>query len=424
MIYDLLSVVAIVVIYASEYIVSLYALSVYIDPDEVVSLSPNISRGQQEFLKKLAADPRAFVQIATVYKSFALIVLVLLASRILVSISTEFGVNLLYIAPIGLAVIWLLQLFSVEYMARQASRHAIKNRMPRYFWLITLVYVLFYPVVHLYRLALKRSREDEQVTEEEKEDIVERAIETLADQAGIAETIIEEDEKEMIGQIFLLDSTVVKEIMVPRMDITAIEKSMSYKNIQRMVLKDGHSRFPVYDETIDKIVGIVYVKDLFSRMPEPGEEFVIRDYMREPFFVPESKVIGDLLREFQMQKLHLAVVIDEYGGVAGLVTLEDILEEVFGEIRDEHDREEEELVSLPDGTYMVDAGLQVEKLQDELNTDYDQGEYDTVGGLIYDLVGSVPEEKSLVKWHGLQFEIVRVEGQRIKRVKVRRRNGE
>jgi CBS domain containing-hemolysin-like protein len=415
---ELVAALAIVVVFATEYIVSLYSLAVYIDPDEVESLFPSISRRQQDFLRKLVADPRAFVQIATVYKSFALIVIVTLMTFLLGSLSALFTLNVYYLYPVGLGAVWLLQLFSVEYLARQASRHAIKHKMPRYLWLITILYVVFYPVVHLYRRALKRTKEDTQVTEEEKEDIVERAIETLADQAGIGEAIVEEDEKEMIGQIFLLDSTVAREIMVPRMDITAIEKSMSFKDIQKMVLTDGHSRYPVYKESIDRIIGIVYVKDLFSKMPDPGEKFIIDKYFRVPYFVPESKIIGDLLTEFQTKKLHLAIVVDEYGGVAGLVTLEDILEEVFGEIQDEHDSEEAEFVPLSDHTYLVDAGLLVEKLQDNLQTDYEQGEYDTVGGLIYDLVGSVPSEKSRVRWNDLEFEVVKVEGQRIKRVRV------
>ncbi len=419
--FALLAAIGLVGVYASEYVISLYSLAVYIDPDEVESLFPNISRRQRDFLKKLVGDPRAFVQIATVYKSFALIVNVLLMVLILNQLAEAVGINVYYLYPLGFALIWLLQLFCVEYLARQASRRAIRYKMPRYLWLITIMYLVLYPVVNVYRWALKRPKEDDQVTEEEKEDIVERAIETLADQAGIGEAIVEEDEKEMIGQIFHLDTTVVREIMVPRMDITAIDKSMSFKNIQKMVLGDGHSRYPVYSDTIDKIIGIVYVKDLFNRMPDPGEKFVIKDYFREPFFVPESKVIGELLREFQSRKLHLAVVLDEYGGVAGLVTLEDIVEEVFGEIRDEHDTEEDEFVQVSENTYEVDAGMQVEKLQDQLSTDYDQGEYDTVGGLIYDLVGSVPKHKAVVDWHELQFQVLKVEGQRIKRIRVIRR---
>ncbi|MCP4685367.1 MAG: HlyC/CorC family transporter [bacterium] len=400
----------------SAYVVSLYALAVYIDPDEVGKLLPRMSRRRRSLILKVAGDPRAFLQVAAVYRSFALIAIT--ASSLIVMTDLIPEAYLYKTCPIGLAAIWLLYVVLVEYLPRRSSRKAINRRMIRYLWLITAIYVVFFPVVRVYRNALQRIHHDDRVTEEEKEEIVERAIETLAEQAGIGEAIVEEDEKEMIGQIFLLDQTQVREIMAPRIDITAIDKATGYAAIAALVREHGYSRYPVYEGTIDKTVGILYVKDLFSNMPKPGEEFVIADYLRKPFFVPESKVIGDLLREFRGRKLHIAIVVDEYGGVAGLVTLEDILEEIVGEIRDEHDFEEDEIRRLSDGRYVVDASMRVEKLQDSLSIDYDQEEYDTVGGLIYDLVGSVPGRGDHVKWHDIDFEIIEVDGQRIKTVKV------
>jgi len=416
-----LALLGIVALYASAYIISLYSLAVYLDPEEVESLFPRASRRRRLFLKRLASDPRAFVQLATVYKSFALILVVALTAYVAGEAASGLRLSPLYVYPVALLLVWLLQVCCVEYLARRQSRHAIRRKMLRHLWLVTTVYYLFLPIVASYRNVLQRAPEQNRVTEEEKEDIVERAIETLAETAGIGEAIVEADEKEMIGRIFLLDQTTVREIMVPRIDITGIEKSMSFREIQALVLADGHSRFPVFEESIDRVIGLLYVKDIFSSQPEPGEPLDISRYLRKPYFVPESKVIGELLKEFQLRKLHLAMVVDEYGGVAGLVTLEDILEEVFGEIQDEHDSEEAELVRQPDGGLLVDAGLLVEKLQDHLDTDYEQGDYDTVGGLIYDLVGSVPREGERVKWHGLTFEILKVAGQRIRRVRVRHR---
>jgi magnesium and cobalt transporter len=207
--------------------------------------------------------------------------------------------------------------------------------------------------------------------------------------------------------------------MVPRIDITAIEQSMTFGQIRELVARDGHSRYPVYKENIDHVVGLIYVKDLFNRMPEPGEKFDLTPMLRKPFLIPGTKIIGELLREFQLRRQHLAIVVDDYGGVAGLVTLEDIIEEVFGEIRDEHDVEEEELLKLPDGRYRVSAALMLERLQDELDTDYESGDHDSVGGLIYDLVGSVPRQGQTVRWHDLEFEVERMSGQRIVSVLVR-----
>ena len=416
---DLILLVAVAAGYLSAYVVSLYSLAVYIDPDEVENLYPDVSSSRQRFLKKLAGDPRAFVQMAVVYKSFALVAMTVLTAELLTRHPLGDTVPALAARVAIILLLWLLYILWVEYMPRRASRQAINPQMMRHLWIIAIIYYLFFPVVRSYRLALSRIGQKARVTEEDKDEIVERAIETLAEQAGIGETIVEQDEKEMIEQIFQLDQTVVREIMLPRVDIIGIDKSMSFKDIRALVVRDGHSRYPVFDGSIDKILGLIYVKDLFNRQPEPGEKFVIGDYLREPYFVPETKVIGELLREFKTKHMHIAVVVDEYGGVAGLVTLEDIIEEIFGEIQDEHDWEEAEIVKMSDGGYMVSANLLVEELQDKLDTDYEQGDYDTVGGLIYDLVGSVPREGQIVKWHELDFEIDKVEGQRIMTVKVR-----
>jgi CBS domain containing-hemolysin-like protein len=417
---DFLAFVVVVGAYASAYIVSLYSLAVYIDPDEIETLFPNISVSRRRFLTKLAQDPRAFVQVAIIYKSFALILSTAVAVYLISRFAFVTGITISALLPVGFIVVWLLYLFSVEYLPRRSSRKAIRRRMPKHLWVITMIWVLLTPIVRLYRSALKRTKKVDVVTEEEKDEIVERAIETLADQAGIGETIVEDEEKEMIGQIFQLDQTVVREIMVPRIDIVGIPKMMSFTNIRKLVREDGHSRYPVYDGTIDKVIGVLYVKDLFSREPEPGEKFVISKYLRKPYFVPEKKVISELLREFKARRLHIAMVVDEYGGVAGLVTLEDIIEEIFGEIQDEHDWEEAEFTQLSDGSYLVSAGLLVEDLQDHLSTDYEQGDYDTVGGLIYDLVGSVPQKGQKIKWHDVEFEVENVRGQRILSVKVRK----
>lgn len=417
---DLVSVIIILFCYISAYYVSLYSLAVYIDPDEVKLLYPSISERQRELLNKLAGDPRAFMQIAIVFKSLVLIVCSFLAIKLLNSLiaNLDFESSRAIFTPLSLVGVWLIYILAAEYLPRRSSRRAISPQMVKHLWGIGIIYLIFLPIIKIYRDALRRSGQVTRVTEEEKEEIVERAIETLADEAGIGESIVEENEKEMIGQIFQLDQTIVKEIMIPRIGITAIEQSMSFKDIRKLVEKDGHSRYPVYDDKIDKIVGLLFVKDLFNRMPEPGEVFDMQKYLREPYFVTESMVIGQLLTEFKSRRLHIAIVADEYGGVAGLVTLEDIIEEIFGEIQDEYDWEEEKISKLPDGRYLVDPGMMVDKMQDFFDTEFKQGELDTVGGMIYDLVGSVPTEGQMIRWHGYEFEVSKVEGQRIVRVKV------
>lgn len=403
-----------------SYIVSHYSLAVHIDPEEVENLFPDLSRRRQAFLARLTRDPGAFRQVATIFKALALVVLSSIAGRLAVQLADSMNWTWGTAAIPSLFLAWLLYLLVAEYLPRRFARESSPQKIVHRLWLIRIVYALLLPVAALYRQLLGGTRAAHELTEEEREDLVERAIDSLADDAGIGQSIVEEEEKEMIGQILLLDQTTVREIMVPRIDITAIEHSMTYGQIRELVARDGHSRYPVYKGNIDQVVGLIYVKDLFNRMPEPGEKFDLDGFLRKPFLIPETKIIGELLREFQLRRQHLAIVVDDYGGMAGLVTLEDIIEEVFGEIRDEHDFEEEEMLKLPDGRYRVSASLMVERLQDELDTNHASGDHDTVGGLIYDLVGSVPRQGQTVRWHEIEFEVERVSGQRIISVLVRR----
>ncbi len=404
--------------FVSAHVVSLYSLAVYLDPDDVDALIPHLGRRRREFIVKLAGDPRALLQIAIIYKSFALVLISVVAMLMMVQIAKLGEISAWYFYPAGFLLVWGLYVLIVEYLPRAASRRVLDRAVPRYLWLVTTIYLLFLPAVGLYRAALRRHRPEDQPTEDEKEEIVERAIETLAEEAGIGENLVEADEKKMIGQIFQLDQTVVREIMVPRIDICGLDKSLSFREIQAAVKRDRYSRFPVYQETIDHVLGILYVKDLFNDLPQPGEIFRIENYLRKPYFIPESKVIGDLLREFKQTKTHIAIVIDEYGGVSGMVTLEDVLEEIVGDIQDEHDTEEAPLIALADGRFLVDAGLPLDELQDALGVDYEADSFDTVGGLLYHLVGTVPKQGIIVPWHDLEFEIVKTDGQRILKVRV------
>lgn len=418
---ELLYIFIILFVFYSSYIVTLFSLAVYIDPEDVTKLYPDISPSQKSIVERMAGDPRRLMQISEIYKSFSLIVLTVLGIELTNTLSNSINFNATYILIGGLFFLWIIYVLAAELLPRNYSRQAITGNMIRHLWLIFVIYLLFIPVIKLYKVVFKRSQEQRQITEDEIEDIVERAIETVSERAGIEESFVDEEEKEMITQIFQLDQTIVKEIMIPRINIVGFEKSMSFKQIKEIIKKDGHSRYPVYEETIDKIIGLVYVKDLFNNMPAAGEMFDITQYLRTPYLVPESKIIGELLSEFKEKHQHIAMVVDEYGGVAGLVTLEDIIEEIVGEIQDEHDAEEEEIIKLHNGRYLVDSSLLVEDLQDHFETEFEQGDYDTVGGLIYDLVGSVPDEGEKIKWNGYEFEIYKLEGQRIKTIKVKLR---
>ena len=416
--YQLLFACLIILFYIIAYRVSLYSLAVNLDPDELESLYDKVSTGQKKFLERLAADPQDFMQVSMVYKAISLVAITVAAVLFLISIPIEMILAKIAIWSLSLLTIWIGYGLIVEYLPRRSSRTAINAKMIAKLWYLRIITFLMLPIVRKYRSVIIKANAAEPVTEEEKEEIVERAIEALAEQAGIGETLVEEDEKEMIGQIFLLDQKVVREVMIPRVEITGIEKSMSFKKIREVILQDGHSRYPVYDEVIDKVIGMIYVKDLFNQMPGRGETFDINRYLRKPYFVNETKVIGDLLQEFKVGRQHIAIVMDDLGGVAGLVTLEDIIEEIVGEIHDEHDTEEEEFIKLTDGRFLINATMRVERLQDYLDTDHEEGDYETVGGLLYNLAGTTPVVGQKLKWNDLEFEIDKVEKRRIKLVKV------
>jgi putative hemolysin len=258
--------------------------------------------------------------------------------------------------------------------------------------------------------------------EEKEEPMTEKQLETVAEAVGADKADLEEEEKEMIHGVVELADTEVKEIMLPRPDMICVEENSTLDQIREIVKKRGHSRIPIYKENIDNITGIIYVKDLFLEEAQAGKISDLSRLARKAHFVPETKKIDELLREFKRDKNHMAIVVDEYGGTAGLVTMEDILEEIVGEIQDEYDMEVPRIQKLGDRTYRVDARVSIEDLNEELGTNIAQTGFETVGGFIYDLVGSVPEEGRVLEYESKQMRlkivVEKVKGQRIKTVKV------
>jgi len=198
---------------------------------------------------------------------------------------------------------------------------------------------------------------------------------------GEEDGVVREEEREMIRAIFELDSTVVREIMVPRIDMAAISVDASIRETLDAIIACGHSRLPVYEDTLDNIIGLLYAKDLLKCWGMEPDQISIRELMREPFFTPETKNLEELLQEFKKKRVHLAIVIDEYGGTSGLVTIEDLLEQIVGDIQDEYDMEQELFSVLPDGSLVADARLPVEDLEERFDMEIERDQFDTVGAL-------------------------------------------
>ncbi len=249
--------------------------------------------------------------------------------------------------------------------------------------------------------------------------ITEHEIRALAEVAS-SEEQIEEEEKELIHSIFEFGDTIVREVMVPRPDIVAIEGDKGLRDVQALVLRHGYSRIPVYQDDLDNVVGLVYAKDVLKALHQGKHDMPLRDTVRQAHFVPESKKVTEMLREMQQQKFHIAMVTDEYGSVSGLVTLEDLLEELVGEIADEYDREEPEMVAVGEGVYRVNGKVSINEVNELLDVELPDEEWDTVGGLVLGLMGSIPKEGEEVSFQSLKFKAERVQGRRIASVLITR----
>jgi putative hemolysin len=246
--------------------------------------------------------------------------------------------------------------------------------------------------------------------------VTEEEIKTLVD-AGEEGGAIEVEEKEMIYSIFKLGDTLVREVMVPRIDIIAVEVRTPLTAAIDMAIRHGHSRLPIYENSVDNVIGLVHVKDLL-RATREGRPTSLRDLLRPVHFVPEAKKADDLLAELQSQHIHMAVVVDEYGGTAGVVTIEDLLEEIVGEIRDEYDSAEEApIVRVGDDEYLLDAGLNVNEVNEQLGVRLTDEFGDTLGGLLYAQLGKVPERGEAVWAEGFRWIVEHVAGRRIRRVR-------
>jgi putative hemolysin len=208
--------------------------------------------------------------------------------------------------------------------------------------------------------------------------------------------------------------------MTHRTEITGIPCDAGFSEVLQLIQKEHYSRIPVYDESIDDIVGILHVKDLVRVFEDNPKEFKVQDIMREPYFVPASKRTNELFKELKLTKTHMAVVIDEYGGTAGIITLEDLIEEIVGNISDEYDDEEKEIEKLDESTYIIDGSAELEEVEEALGTELKIDRYETMSGFIIGQLGRIPkkDENPVIEYKNLVFKVMEVEEKRISRVKV------
>ena len=322
-------------------------------------------------------------------------------------------------APIATAVMTVLIIIFGEILpksyAKENSESLALSIGTIYYYMIKVMkpLIFIFMVLKDFVAKLYSKKEDEPSVTEDELNVI---IDTMEE-----EGVLQQDEVEMLQSVLDLSETFVNDIMTPRVDVVAVDVHDSTENVKNVFFEEKYSRIPVYDESRDNIVGILYERDLFSAIIENGstDDLLIADVMRDPMYVSYTMRVSDLLTRLQLEKQHLAIVADEYGGTAGLVTMEDVLEEVVGEIYDEHDEEEQLVVKKSDTLYEVKAEIELDELFDIMDIDLDIPEdaY-SLGSWMYSKIEDIPEIGDMYQYHNLIFTIIEVEDRRIIRVKI------
>ena len=333
--------------------------------------------------------------------------------------------------PAAVAILGALGLFMIVATPRRIrfDEEGDEARIPVVALAYAPVHALLLPLTNLLELLSSFDYSDEDFRAEKEEEL--RSIVESEGESGV----LEESEREMIESVFGFHDRIVREVMVPRVDMVAIDQSASLQDLLDLIRDKGHSRLPIYHESLDHIQGLVYAKDLLQILvsrPEVNlatsidqlltsqQEGDLR-FTHEPYYIPETKKIDVLLNDLRANKIRLAIVLDEYGGTAGLVTTEDLVEEIVGEIQDEYDEEEElHHWQVPGEVLIANARIDIDDLNELLSTDLPRAGFETLGGFIYDHLGSIPAEGLVFTVNHLELDILKVEGQRIAQVKLRR----
>lgn len=364
----------------------------------------------------LRHDPSLFLSTILIINSVALIVASSVGTLLLVHALGSLWGEVAATAGISVVVLLFSELTPKNIAVRRPARVALALGRP-----VKMASILLRPVIFVLGGLVAAimstlgqggyNKPAPVITEEELREIV---------NVSEAEGVLEEEEHDMIRGIFEFGETTVGEVKVPRVDMVALPVDTPLLEALDAILQQGHSRIPIYEENIDNIVGVLYDKDLLKYIRVNQHDVNLRDVVRPALYVPESKRVDELFRELQQKKIHIAIVLDEYGGTDGLVTLEDLLEEIVGEIQDETDREEPLLEQVDDHTYDVSAMMDMEQLNDLLQLSLPINGVETLGGFVYEQVGEVPTEGAVVNVDGITIEVLEVEGRRIRVLRVSR----
>jgi putative hemolysin len=333
-----------------------------------------------------------------------------LAIALLATVRIFDSVTVAAVIWIGVILVWK---FSLGFVPDDLGEIVLRMLVPvsRFFYLV------FWPVLYpLRRVAERLDRDDRE--DEEQEEVTEEEVQAFID-VGEDEGILEASEGRMIHSVVEFGDRVARELMTPRIDVLAFDATRPLHELAQLFNESKYSRIPIYQESIDRITGFVHVKDVFDVIFR-NQTKSVAELARPPYFVSETKKVAELLRELQSEHLQVAVVVDEYGGTAGIITIEDVVEEIVGEISDEHEEDEATIVDLGNSEYLVSGQLRIDALEEMLDAQFSGEDYETIAGLIFTTLGRVPKAGATIKRNGYIFTVDRADRRRIYRVRVSR----
>lgn len=374
-------------------------------------LDEGVPRAQA--IQTLLDDSPRFILASMVLEVLSLVLAILAASWLAVAFNLQWNLGIpLLLLGVGLLAL-LVQVVARSLAMRSTERTALRLSafMRATAWLLTPITL---PLMALAAAILGRGGADVHPDSVLLSEEGLRYLINAAEEPGL----IEEDEKKMIASIFELGEMVAREVMVPRIDVVAVDEKTTLRQALDVIIQAGHSRIPVYRNTIDNVQGVLYAKDLLLPFRDGHNDTPITELMRPAHFVPESKRVDDLLQELQQRRVHMAIIVDEYGGTAGVATIEDLLEEIVGDIQDEYDSETPMAQQVSEREYVFDAQLRLDDVNEILDTALPSEESDTLGGFIYSQLGAMPAVGSRVHYEQLTLEVLSVQSRRILQVRV------
>jgi gliding motility-associated protein GldE len=374
----------------------------------------------QNYLINLIEHPRRLLVSILIGNTAVNVTASIIAVSLALELATHFGFSLNVTLTLQIIILtFLILLFGEVTPKIWASKDPIAFSkiiaIPTH-WVIVIIYPISETITEIIRVFVAFIRIDKRKSAIKHDEIKELA--TLSLEKGT----IEDEEHELIHSIFGFKDLSVSEIMTPRVDMVAVSSDADFTEVVNQITKTGRSRIPLYKDDLDDIIGIIYAKDLlpYFKNTELRKNLSLSKLARKPMFVPRTKMIDDLMHEFQEKKMHLAIVVDEYGGTAGLISLEDIIEEIIGEIRDEYDKEESSIVKIDENNYTVLGRASVEELKETLDLNIDNADYDTVAGFVLNAAGQIPKEGYSFDVENYKFTVKEVQKKRINKVQVER----